>query len=291
MVTPHFALGRNGRRLVLAHTLRQVDNDVCVLLAQELFAPGWVDGTEAFERLMTGVVLSCHDDAVAAWEAFYRASLARLRSLCSVGADHLAAGPAADRSGEGAIAGFAPVYRRALDLVREAGTRTLLDLGTCFGFFPLLMASEAASAAAPASEVCAADLCLGSCVLLGRMARRLGTPVPVLACDADDIPVSDDGMDTVTLLHVLEHVGRERAERILGEVVRVARRRVVIAVPLESVPDATFGHVQAITTRDLQLWGESIATRGPWEARVEEYHGGWLMLDRRLPARRSACRA
>lgn len=276
--TRHFALGREPGvgRLVLLHALRPgtVDNDVAMLLDGELFAPGWAGGADTFERLFTGVVLSCHDDALTSWEGFYRATLDRLTHL--VGSDGHGAAP------EGTLAAFAPVYRRAEELVREAVTTSLLDLGSCFGFFPLRLAAEGHGELA----VQAADISPGTCDLLARVSLRLGSPVPVLVCDAACVPLPDAEVDTVTLLHVLEHVDARHGDAILAEVVRLARRRIVVAVPLETEPDAAFGHVRTISLEDLAAWGSELEAAGPWRARVEEFHGGWLVLDRLLPPRR-----
>src|SRR6516164_9104820 len=46
VVTAHFALRRRGRRVEVGHWLRpgELDNNVAGLLADELFAPGWLSG-------------------------------------------------------------------------------------------------------------------------------------------------------------------------------------------------------------------------------------------------------
>ena len=261
--TRHFRVGTERGRLVLLHALRpgSVDNDVALLLDEELFAPGWAGGSDTFERLLTGVVLSCHDDPLTAWEGFYRASIDRLDDQ----------------------AGFAPIYRRAEDLVAEATTGTLLDLGTCFGFFPLRLAI-----ARPGLSVQACDISPGTCNLVSRVSLRLGAPVPVFVCDAACVPLADASVDTVTLLHVLEHVDAGHGAAIMREAVRLARRRVIIAVPLEPEPDAAFGHVRSLDLGQLAASGAELATQGPWHAWVEEFHGGWLVLDRLLPPSRRA---
>jgi SAM-dependent methyltransferase len=286
-VTRHFAVGRDRGRLVLVHALRPgtVDNEVAALLDGELFAPGWASGADTFERLLTGIVLSCHDDALTSWEQFYRATLGRLAALDLAPAASAPPSAPPSRPPEGALADFAPVYRRAEELVLEAATHSLLDLGTCFGFFPLRLAARADL---PGITLRAADISPATCDLLSRVSARLGTPVSVLTCDAACVPLPGADTDTVTLLHVLEHVEPAHGTAILAEAVRLARRRIVIGVPLETEPDPAFGHLRAITTSDLAQWGDRVAGRGPWRARVEEYHGGWLVLDRLLPATRRA---
>jgi SAM-dependent methyltransferase len=275
--TPHFALGRERGRLLLLHAFSPgtVDNDVALALDGELFAPGWAGGPDTFERLLTGVVLSCHDDALTSWEAFYRSTLHRLRILV--------ADPAAtDHAEEGTLAAFAPVYRRAEELVRDAEGRSLLDLGTCFGFFPLRLVADRPDGSL---FVRAADISPGTCDLLARVSVQLRTPVPVLVCDAACVPLPDAGVDTITLLHVLEHVDSGHGRAMLEEAVRLARRRVIVAVPLETEPDPAFGHVRTISLDDLTVWGDEFAATGLWRPHVEKYHGGWLVLDRLLPPR------
>ena len=55
--------------------------------------------------------------------------------------------------------------------------------------------------------------------------------------------------------------------------------RVVIAVPLEEVPDPTFGHVQSFDLPSLARIAGIVAPR--WSAAVHAADGGWLVLDRR----------
>jgi hypothetical protein len=277
-VTPTFRLGRERGRLVLLHALLPgaIDNDMATLLEHELFDPGWAGGADTFERLLTGVVLSCDDDPLTCWESFYRATLDRLDALMAQEEPVRAQGP------EGTLAGFAPVYLRAEELVAGARTRTLLDLGTCFGFFPLRLACG------PDLIVQASDISPGTCDLLTRVSLRLGRPLPVTVCDAACVPLPDASVDTVTLLHVLEHVDAVHGEAIIREAVRLARRRVIVAVPLEREPDVSFGHVRTLDVPQLAAAGAVHAATGPWHARAEEFHGGWLVLDRLLPpARRS----
>lgn len=45
------------------------------------------------------------------------------------------------------------------------------------------------------------------------------------------------------MLHVLEHVDAGTAGALVGEAVRIARRRVVVAVPYEAEPTALYGHL------------------------------------------------
>ena len=95
-------------------------------------------------------------------------------------------------------------------------------------------------------------------------------------------------MDTVLAVHVLEHLPAEVSALALAQLRRVARHRVVVAVPLEEAPDPTFGHVQAFDLRRLARIGadpetpESPESPG-WSQAVYAADGGWLVLDRRTP--------
>lgn len=256
--TEHFTLRRRGRRVELGHSLRpeQLDNDLAGLLAEELFAPGWLSGSDIFERVFTGVVRSCVDGPLHAWATFYDNTLARIR-------EHWQTPEAAEHS---SIAGFAPVYRRTLDLVAPG---TVLDLGSCFGFLPLLLAEQRKH------TVIASDLSRGTMRLLGSVARARALPLDTLACDAARVPLPDRSVDTVTVIHVLEHLEPGHGDSVVQEALRLARKQVVVAVPYEDEPTAAYGHVQCFDQDQLAALGR----RTGHQFSVASYHGGWLVLD------------
>jgi SAM-dependent methyltransferase len=208
---------------------------------------------------------------VTAWAGFYSRSLDRL--------DELVRRPNRDEPDPadpcGSLAEFAPIYAQAETLVAQAGAASVLDLGSCFGFFPLRLAL-----AGPERAVSAADVSAGTCTLLRRVAGRLGVPLPVLHCDAAAVPLADGAVETVTLLHVLEHVDAEHGRRILTESLRLARRQVIVAVPLEPEATAAYGHVRTISLDDLCDDGITLRSGTEWHVDVFEHHGGWLVLTR-----------
>lgn len=220
--TAHFTLAENDGRLHVSHRLRpeEIDDDLTGLLTDELFAPGWAVGANAFERIFTGIVLISHPDPVSAWELFYRNTMRRQ------------AEPATGAGGHGAIADYAPVYHRVLALAEPA---PMLDLGSCFGFLPLLLAQRG-------HDVVATDVSAGTVRLLDAVATRLGTPMRTLVADAARVPLPAGSVDTVTAIHLLEHLEPDHGEAVLAEALRLARRRVIIAVPFETEPDTAFGH-------------------------------------------------
>lgn len=258
--TDHFCLTERDRRIEVTHWLSadQLDNDVAGLLADELFAPGWLSGLEIFERVFTGVVRSCVDDPLLAWCTFYGNTLARVRQCWQ------APDAATDRD-HTTISELAPVYAHALQLIPPG---QVLDLGSCFGFLPLLLAER------PANTVTASDLSGGTMGLLGAVAAARGLQVNTLVCDAARIPVPDGWADTVSVIHLLEHVSPDQGRAVIGEALRVARHQVVVAVPVEDEPTAAYGHIR---TFDLDELGE-LGDRAGHQYSVHEHHGGWLVL-------------
>lgn len=259
--TRHFSVLRNGSRPLITHgfTPRELDNDLAGRLAEELFAPGWLSGAEVFERAFTGVVKSTLDDPVQAWSTFYANTLDRIRTDSAP--DEAGAGP-----GRSSIAEIVPVYTRAMELVPPG---RVLDVGSCFGFLALLFAER------DDTSVIASDVADGTVELLRVIARQRGLSLGTLICDAARIPLPDRAVDTVTAVHLLEHLDHEHGRAVLDEALRLARRRVVVAVPFESEPTAAYGHVRTFREPDLAALGE--ATGRPFE--VSAHHGGWLVVD------------
>lgn len=257
--TEHFDISHEGGRVAIAHRvpLEEVHAGLAELLSREIFGPGWLRGADVFERIMTGIVLTSADDPLSAWEHFYRTSLRTIEA-----ATDLDDSPSAGM--HGAVAGYAPVYARAEEvLVGDS----VVELGSCFGFFSLRQAGT--------REVTAIDVSAGSIRLLEQVSAQLGTPVEALTADAAHVPLPDGCADTVVALHLLEHLEPQHGWRVVTEAVRLARRRVVIAVPYEDEPEELWGHVRTLTREDLAAYG--LRTGLPFA--VEEHHGGWLVLD------------
>lgn len=256
--TEHFDLVHDGPVVRLTHRVPpdRIDDDLSGILATELFAPGWLRGSELFERLFTGVVLTSDADALAAWTRFYRNTIDRVEASLD--------GPGSTSS-HGTIADYAPVYGI---VERRLAPGTVLELGSCFGFLSLRLA-------AAGRRVSATDISPGTVGLLAAVAPRLGVDLTASVADAARLPWLDDSVDNVLAIHLLEHVDAAHGRRVLAEALRVARRRVVVAVPLEDEADETWGHVRTISLADLDAWGA--ATGLPYD--VREDHGGWLVVD------------
>lgn len=259
VTTGHFEVGRHGRRLVIRHRIppESIDDALTTTINDELFGPGWVSGSDIYERIFTGVVLTSAPTAIEAWTLFYRNSLHR----------YAAAGSRPD-----ALADFAAIHQHADELVPVDAS--VLELGCCFGFLSLRLACS------PGRTVTASDLSAGTVTLLRAMADRFGLPVQTLVADAARIPRADHSVDVVLLVHLLEHLDADHGRRAIDEALRVASRRVVIAVPYEDEPTPAFGHLWTLTESDLRAWGQAATATGGWNFSVHEHLGGWLVFDR-----------
>ena len=250
--TPHFLIA-DGRVRPRAH--RGISNELADHIAAELVPLGLVPDGAAFERVFVDAVLSSQPHPDQAWAAFYANTLGLLRR--------------AEGAGTGSVATFARIYARALALIRG---RTVLDAGCCFGFLPLLAAERD-----PRLKVIGADLVPATAALAGRISHGRGSRARFAAADLLALPVADQAVDTALAVHVLEHLPAGATGQALTQLRRVARQRVVIAVPLEETPDPVFGHLQAF---DLPRLAELGAAPG-WSPAVHAADGGWLVLDRR----------
>jgi SAM-dependent methyltransferase len=237
-------IGAGGR---IDHDIRphELSNDLAGWIADDLVVPGLLDPA-TFEEVFVAVV----QDLDPAWTAFYRNTL---RALASGGEPG------------GTNAGMAPVHDRAAAL---AVGPHVVELGCCFGFLSLRLAAEG-------HKVTAVDLVPGTAHLLGSVSAALGTPVTTLAGNALAVPLQDTSADTVFAVHLLEHLPRGLDATVLAEMLRVTRRRAVVAVPFEDEPTPAWGHVRTFDRDDLRALGA--ATGLPFT--VEEHHGGWLVID------------
>lgn len=263
--TPHFTVGRCGGDTLVLHRLAagEIDNDVGDLLNAELFAGGLLPHSAAwFERVFTGVVCSTAAEPDEAWLRFYANTLRRMAAARRRSVTVSAGSPG------GAVAAFAAIYDHAASLVEGD---SVLDTGTCFGFFPLLLAARRADL-----SVTGSDHCPGTVALARRVGAQLRSPARFAEADVTR-PLPGGPVDTVSALHLLEHLGEDHTAAVLRHLCAAARCRVVIAVPLEAEPDRVYGHVRTFDLPGMAALGEATG----WAVEVHEYLGGWLVLDRR----------
>jgi SAM-dependent methyltransferase len=249
--TPHFLI-QDGH--VQPRFPSSISNELTDQITAELVPLGLVPDGLAFEQIFVDTVLATHPDPMQAWMAFYGNTIRRLR--CP------------DPGGTGSLATFGRIYAHALSLIR--GT-TVLDVGCCFGFLPLLAAERY-----PGLRVIGADLVPAAAALASRICSTPGDRTRFLAADLLALPFASQTVDTVVAVHVLEHLPADACRPAVAQLRRVARRRVVVAVPLEEIPDRTFGHLQAFDLPRLASMGDATG----WSRAVHTADGGWLVLDR-----------
>lgn len=209
-----------------------------------LVLSGVLRGQDAFEQAAVGVIETSARRPADGWAAFYDNSVAELT---------------------GGSSPFSPIHRRARSLV--AGD-SVLEVGCCFGFLALQLADDG-------HDVSACDITPGAIDHLRTQARRRGVAVQAVVGDATDLPFADESADTVTLIHLIEHLDERDAVAAIAQALRVARRRVVVAVPFEDEPTEHYGHLVRLTTDDLHRWASQVDHAG---AEVFTDHGGWLVL-------------
>jgi hypothetical protein len=260
--SPHFTVFSLDDAIVVLHRLESaaIDNDLAELVAGELVRPGHVPVPRAFERCFAGVVLSSASGPREAWRAFYDNTLSKLQQVASGSYPGRDSGP---------VAVFGRIYQHARAL---AAGSSLLDVGTCFGFFPLLLQQSAPQLSVVALDVSAPILELARDAAVFR--PRGGT-VEFVCGDACSLPFAGRSFDTVTALHVLEHLAPSSASRTLQEMCRVARCRVIVAVPMEEKADPAYDHLQKFDRESLIKLGEKTG----WRCSFEDYLGGWLVLE------------
>lgn len=257
----HFLVLSLDDAIVVLHRLKpeEIDNDLAELVAGELVRSGHVPVSRAFERCFAGVVLSSAPSSRDAWRAFYDNTLSKMRQVAS------GSYPGRDTD---PVAVFGRIYHHAQSLVTGS---SLLDVGTCFGFFPLFLQESD-----PQIDIVALDVSTPILELARDNASRRGTRTATFVRgDACNLPFAGDSFDTVTALHVLEHLTPSSANRALQEMCRVVRRRVIAAVPLEEEPDPAYEHVQRFDREGLIELGEKTG----WRCDFEDYLGGWIVLE------------
>lgn len=270
-----------------------IDNNIGYYVANELLpliAAAAHDSTcyaeqEIFERYVGAIVRSMDGDERAAWQLFYTNTLQRLSRSA---APHRSMPPA--RSYD-FIENFGAIYQHAchlLDMPRSSRQgSTLLDVATCFGFFPFFLAHATSQPARNAGRIVGCDLNPALVNLARDYAHQqqlARTEFVVADILTDDIGALQSRLqattfDVVTAIHLLEHLEAAQMPRALANLWQLTGRRLIIAVPLEEVPDARFGHVQTFHREKLLALGQHIADTSHSHA-YHEYHGGWLVIDR-----------
>ncbi|HJC60063.1 MAG TPA: class I SAM-dependent methyltransferase [Candidatus Dietzia intestinigallinarum] len=248
-----FTVIADEHRVQIGHDLDHgsVSEAVIPTMARDLLDTGVLRTVEEFHGAVTALVTSREASWQECWSAYYASSIAALS--------------------EGHCP-FSPIHDRA---VAELVGASALEIGCCFGFLSLRLAREGVDTVALDLDPSVLRL-LRTCAPTDQAAPRQ------LCLDARATPLVADSADTVYLVHVLEHLDDSTGWSVVLEALRLARRRLVIAVPFEEVAVTQYGHVRTFDIPALQrLAGriEHTTAHGRTRTRVDAHHGGWLIVD------------
>lgn len=271
----------------------QIDNNIGYYVANELLplfhgsrraaeAEGYTySEQDIFERYVGEIVRSVDGNERRAWHLYYDNTLAALHRVSSGRPERLV--PTNETGGD-FIAEFGAIYRRAGQLIAELPGAPVLDVATCFGFLPLLIATEPHGPGGGRRELVGCDLNLALVSLADDYAqhRRLHNirfiRADILAADIErELTPAPPRFDVVTAIHLLEHLEQEQTERAVVNLWKLAAKRLIVAVPLEETPDPRYGHRQVFDRERLLSIGEML----DGYASYFDDHGGWLVVDRR----------
>jgi ubiquinone/menaquinone biosynthesis C-methylase UbiE len=279
--------------LIIVHdfSVAQIDNNLGYHVVAELLPllaaqrhridSGYSEQDE-FERAVGDIVRSMAGNERRAWRLFYANTLNATQASAGLGQP---LGRPDEAAGD-FIGLFGAIYRHALDLIEAlpaaAAPPSVLDVATCFGFFPLLLARVRNTTGA-LGDIAGCDLNPALMDFAADYARHSGldqTRFGVADILADDIEQElaplPARFDVVTALHLLEHLESAQTERAVANLWRLTARRLMIAVPLETVPDPRYGHQQVFDRARLLAIGRTLGGHFDYF----EYHGGWLVIDR-----------
>ncbi len=245
-------------------------------LAVELKPFGIITSNKELGELMTGIVGGTlfPEDVRRAWNYFGANTLQRLLTLVS-------SAVTSNLPDYGILGESATLYQRVIEL--GVGER-FLDAACNGGFFALLLAERIPFV----SEVVGVDIDAEVFQVAQKLAEeRHLTTVHYLQADllADDF--SAIGVfDTTTALHVLEHFTEEDMYRVLANLLKVTRHRLIFAVPYElGEPSQAYDHKQLFTREKFEAVGAWCVKQLQGAARMwyeDLPHGAGLLLVERL---------
>jgi hypothetical protein len=279
--------------LIIVHdfSAAQIDNNLGYSVVSELLPllaahrdrvdSGYSD-QDLFERSVGDIVRSMAGNEQRAWRLFYANTLNATQ--ISAGLRQPRGRP--DETASDFIGLFGAIYRYALELIEAlpvAGSPpTVLDVATCFGFFPLLLERVRATTGT-LGEIAGCDLNPALMDFAADFARHEGLAEvqfgvsDILADDIErELAPLPARYDVVTALHLLEHLEAGQTEKAVANLWRLTAKRLIIAVPLEDAPDARYGHLQVFDRERLLTIGRTLGGHCDYF----EYHGGWLVMDR-----------
>ena len=255
------------------HTLTQqeIDADLICFVEDELspfhiFTSAKVYGATLFAILASTFPAPRNQEAV--WHRFCLNSLAKFQQLLSHSSQPYS-------TSISHIAAFAALYRRVFELCRG---QHFLDVGTSFGFLPLLLAQQ--------SRVSSLVACDNDPNILN-IARGVAckTSIQQVRFTLQDVLeknfITLGQFDTVTAIHILEHLTELQLQTALANLLHVTTQRLIIAVPYEEQIKTEYSHFQRFTPEKLATCGEWCVEmlRGEGRYWCEEVMGGMLIIE------------
>jgi SAM-dependent methyltransferase len=276
--TEHFAICQHPTtdQAILLHLFRpeEANADLICFIENELPSSGIIPSTREFGATLFAVLASMYlapRDQQAIWLRFCLNSLNSLR-------DHIAHPPKNIPAKVSYIAPFATIYQRILELVTG---QSLLDVGCCFGFLPVLMAERDHSMHIIGSDI--SHDAIGFSTRLANATEAHNVAFHQIDTLSNDFPKLGH-FDSVTAIHLLEHLAEEDMPTALDHLLQVTTKCLLIAVPYEEQAQALYGHRQTFTPEKLHQWGmwcvETLEGKGKY--RYEELMGGLLIIERTL---------
>lgn len=265
-----FAIHPDTGITTLLHSFDQysIDNNVGYYLMKELAPYGIMKSENAFGATLVGVVTSIKpDDPVTAWGMYSLNTFHRLQALLHC--------PSSLADEQDFITPFAHIYQRLLEL--QTGT-TLLDVGCACAFWPLL-----ATTSKKLERIVGVDNRLDAINLSQQLAR-------LADINNTDFTLADvlsprfyelGKFDTVTAIHLIEHIQPSLLPIVLNNLLQVTRHRLLIAVPYEKEPEQAYGHEHVFNHEILEQWGQWCISQvnGRGRAYCEDIYGGLLIIE------------
>ncbi len=273
--TEHFLCATNpGSGITfLVHNFyfQSLDNNIGYYLLKELAPLGLLPSEKAFGAALVGIIISTNlVDPVSAWSQFSLNTLQQIEKILH--------GPDTQSDRQDFIDSFAAIYQRLLAL--RVGSE-LLDVGCACAFWPILAAQVSDI---QYQRIVGVDNRQDAINLSNQLAILTQTnTVNFVLMDVLDTKFLALGtFDTVTAIHVLEHIPEVLLPKVLLNLLQVTRHRLLIAVPYEEQPELAFGHEQVFNREKLETWGQWCVQQleGNAKAYCEDVRGGLLIVER-----------
>lgn len=274
--TSHFTVCQESasRKVVLLHLFGQteINADLICYIENELPSFGFILSEKAFGAVLFAIMAAPFPsprNQMSIWQHFCLNTLTKLRQQI--------AHPLATPPEVSYIASFAVIYRRVFDLIVGA---SLLDVGCSFGFLPVLMAERSPST----YRIVGCDRNPDALHFSTALATAAGIPQICFSLSdllSPDFPQSER-FDTVTAIHLLEHVSEDELPVALTNLLQVMTKRLIIAVPYEKQIQSFYGHQQKFIPEKLHRWGQWCVEQldGTGRYWYEEVMGGLLVVER-----------